>query len=95
MVPMARRAARGIVVKLAADGDVAGLTELRDRLTAEIDRTISPWVVAALAPQLMGVIRQLREMCPPVGDRIEQIVERRARRLAAMRGNPDLKPRGL
>jgi len=67
-----------------ADGDRAVLEALRDRLAAEIDATDLPYVVAALAPQLVKVIEALRKLKVPRGSRVDEIAKQRAARRAAL-----------
>ena len=64
-------------------GDVEALTALRTRLACEIDATTNPWELVAFSPQFVSVVKLLHAITPAAVSKVDEIVERRARRLAA------------
>lgn len=77
----------GVSVSKAAD-DLEALVALRDRLAAEIDMTDSPQILAVLSRQFLAVLAELAELKPPAASRVDEIAEKYARKLKAIR-NPD------
>jgi hypothetical protein len=71
-----------------ASDDVEALVALRDRLALEIDTTDSPQILAILSRQFLAVIAELAELKPPAASRVDEIAEKYARKLKAIR-SPD------
>ncbi len=68
-----------------ASDDVEALVALRDRLALEIDSTDSPQILAILSRQFLAVIADLAELKPPAASRVDEIAEKYARKLKAIR----------
>lgn len=68
-----------------ASDDTAALIALRDRLAIEIDSTNQPQILAILSRQFLAVIAELAELKPPAASRVDEIAEKYAQKLTAIR----------
>lgn len=68
-----------------AAGDLEALIALRDRLAVEIDSTNSPQILAILSRQFLAVLSELAELKPPAASQVDQIAEKYAQKLKAIR----------
>jgi hypothetical protein len=68
------------------DSDPDRLAALRNRLASEIDMADSPQDLTILARQFLAVIAHLAEIQPSAPSRVDEIAEKYAGRLTAIRG---------
>lgn len=68
-----------------AANDVEALVALRNRLAFEIDMADSAQNLAVLSRQFLAVLEELAEMKPAEASRVDEIAEKYAKRLQAVR----------
>ena len=68
------------------DNDIDRLTALRNRIASEIDIATSPQEIAVLSRQFLAVLAHLAEIQPSERSRVDEIAEKYAGRLTAIRG---------
>ena len=69
------------------NNDVDRLAALRNRLAAEIDMADTPQNVAVLSRQFLAVIAHLAEIQPSAPSRVDEIAEKYAGKLTAIRSS--------
>ncbi len=68
------------------DNDVDRLAALRNRLASEIDMADSPQDLTLLARQFLAVLTHLAEIQPTTASRVDEIAQKHANKLTAIRG---------
>lgn len=68
------------------NNDIDRLAALRNRIASEIDMADTPQNLAVLSRQFLAVIAYLAEIQPSKPSRVDEIAEKYAGRLTAIRG---------
>lgn len=69
------------------NNDIDRLAALRNRIASEIDMADTPQNLSLLSRQFLAVIAHLAEIQPSAPSRVDEIAEKYAGRLTAIRGS--------